>query len=65
MHPSFTRHKRVAGRMVANEPAWLKVLLILAASLIVAVGTSNPNHKDSTHDAMSVPPSGEESESSN
>src|SRR5262245_56415113 len=37
MHPSFVRHKRTAGRMVANEPAWLKVLLIAAAIGIVSV----------------------------
>src|SRR5690349_7815836 len=37
MHPSFARHKRTAGRMVANEPAWLKGLLIITAIFIVTV----------------------------
>jgi sulfate transport system permease protein len=37
MHPSFARHKRIAGRMVANEPAWLKALLILIAMSVVGV----------------------------
>ncbi len=35
MHPSVVRHKRTAGRMVANEPVWLKALLIGSAILIV------------------------------
>ncbi|MBS0263032.1 MAG: sulfate ABC transporter permease subunit CysW [Planctomycetes bacterium] len=36
MHPSFQRHKRVAGRMVATEPAWLRFLLIGSTIGIVA-----------------------------
>lgn len=37
MHPSFARHKRTAGRMVANEPFWLRALLIFAAASVVAI----------------------------
>ncbi len=37
MHPSFARQKRIAGKMVANEPAWLKALLIAAAATVVTV----------------------------
>jgi sulfate transport system permease protein len=37
MHPSLARQKRVAGRMVANEPPWLKGLLIAVAMFVVSV----------------------------
>ena len=42
MHPSFARHKRTAGRMVANEPVWLKTLLIATAISVVIVFIAIP-----------------------
>ena len=35
MHPSSLRTKKAAGAMVANEPFWLRALLISAAFAII------------------------------
>ncbi|HEY4259762.1 MAG TPA: sulfate ABC transporter permease subunit CysW [Schlesneria sp.] len=37
MHPSSMRTKKTAGRFVADEPLWLRVLLITAVYLIIGL----------------------------
>jgi sulfate/thiosulfate transport system permease protein len=37
MHPSSMRTKKTVGAMVANEPMWLRALLISAAFGIIGV----------------------------
>lgn len=37
MHPSVLRTKKTAGRFVADEPLWLRILLITAVYLIIGL----------------------------